>query len=693
MLNSKAKEILISATLSVVVTISASVIFEAIIRIPENLQEKLSTNFSRLIWWEVLLILLLASFIGILTEKVGTRKMLPFISFCIGMWLAISLIGKTLYSIDFRFTQVAFSFIFPVVTIHLKKLWKIDIELTEKLVSLSSFSYLFDAKTAEQRIESALKLMQTILPISESIIFYLADGELKPIGRTKGSMKDFGVSSTARQAAWREKIIFCEEALVLRKTKVLKSEDNTGYAQVAVPLISEDEEVGVLYVEINSDFENEDKNLLEAISEQLARNFQRRELRKKSLPNKFFWSMLSAESAKNRVELLKLVRSNIKEQSFSVLATSYFKEAFAVAYLDGTLAYMNPQMRTLAGLKNKSLAEIDLFRLLECFKTEVFNEPSLALRKILQTGESYENELFFQNTGKTLKIQISLVKISYDRDLNDSKESTRDNESTGSHKTSNNKTLDVLEILKPACFLVVIDDITVVKENERLRSDMVNLMSHEIRTPITSIQGFAELLLADESVSPENKEFLEIIVKESQRLSRMLTTFLSLAKLEQSDKKEFHKIPVKLDSIVSEVVKDMQEKAKRKRIRLVEKADPHLPPIAADKGLITRAITHLVDNAIKYSPERTSVTISTSLETDYLRVTVEDRGYGIPKDEQEKIWQKFYRIAREGQDKEEESTGLGLALVKEIVERHGGQVEVESEVGFGSKFTIRLPRL
>ncbi len=691
MLNSKAKEILISAALSAVVTVSASVLFEAIIGIPENLQEKLSINFSRLIWWEILLILLLASFIGILTEKVGARKMLPFISFCIGIWLAISLIGKTLYSIDFRFTQVAFSFIFPVVTVHLKKLWKIDRELTEKLVSLSSFSYLFDAKTAEQRIESALKLLQTILPISESIIFYLADGELKPVGRIKGNIKNFSVSPTARQVAWREKIIFCEESLTLRKTKVLKSEDNVGHAQVAVPLISEDEEVGVLYVEINSNFEDEDKNLLEAVSEQLARNFQRRELRNRSLPNKFFWSMLSAESAKNRVDLLKLVKSNIKEQSFSVLATSYFKEAFAVAYLDGTLAYMNPQMCTLAGLKNETLAEIDLFQLLECFKTEVFNEPRLALRKILQTGKPYENELFFQNTGKTLKIRISLVRISYDR--NHKEESTRYKELTDSHKTSKNNPLESSEIFKPACFLVVIDDITVVKENEKLRSDMVNLMSHEIRTPITSIQGFAELLLADESISPENKEFLEIIVKESHRLSRMLTTFLSLAKLEQSDKKEFHKIPVKLDSIVSEVVREMQEKAKRKRIRLVEKADPYLPPIAADKGLITRAITHLVDNAIKYSPERTSVTISTSLETDYLRVTVEDRGYGIPKDEQEKIWQKFYRIAREGQDKEEESTGLGLALVKEIVERHGGQVEVESEVGFGSKFTIRLPRL
>lgn len=118
-----------------------------------------------------------------------------------------------------------------------------------------------------------------------------------------------------------------------------------------------------------------------------------------------------------------------------------------------------------------------------------------------------------------------------------------------------------------------------------------------------------------------------------------------------------------------------------------------MPPIAADKGLVAKAISHLIDNAIKYSPERTSVIISTVLEPEYVRVTVEDRGYGIPKEEQEKIWQKFYRIAREGHDKEEESTGLGLALVKEIVERHGGLVDVESEVGFGSKFSIRLPRL
>ena len=173
----------------------------------------------------------------------------------------------------------------------------------------------------------------------------------------------------------------------------------------------------------------------------------------------------------------------------------------------------------------------------------------------------------------------------------------------------------------------------------------------------------------------------------------MLWTFLSVSNLEQADKREFHKSPVKLDTVVREVVGDLQENAKRKRIRLIEQGNNHLPPVAADKSLITRAVAHLIDNAIRYSPERTSVIISTILESDFLRVVVEDKGYGIASGEQEKIWQKFYRVARDGQDKEEESTGLGLSLVKEIVEQHGGAVAVESEIGTGSRFSFTLPRL
>ena len=137
----------------------------------------------------------------------------------------------------------------------------------------------------------------------------------------------------------------------------------------------------------------------------------------------------------------------------------------------------------------------------------------------------------------------------------------------------------------------------------------------------------------------------------------------------------------------------LDDTAKRKRIQLISKNVANLPPIAADKGLIRRAIANLVDNAIRYSPERTQVMISTILEADFLRFVIEDRGYGIDRSDHEKIWQKFYRVARDGQDKQEETTGLGLSLVKEVIEQHGGNVKVESEVGKGSRFSIALPRL
>ena len=151
--------------------------------------------------------------------------------------------------------------------------------------------------------------------------------------------------------------------------------------------------------------------------------------------------------------------------------------------------------------------------------------------------------------------------------------------------------------------------------------------------------------------------------------------------------------PLMLDDVVRETVGNFQSAAKRKRIRLVEKDGARLPPVAADRGMITQAVGNLVDNAIKYSPERTSVTLSATLEADAVRLTVEDRGYGIPPEDLTRVWEKFYRVARDGHTKEDESTGLGLAFVREVVEQHGGTVSLESEVGHGSKFSFTLPRL
>lgn len=670
---SESKSALIAAMLSVITAIVIILLWQigkAYIFLVQTYVSPAEFNFS---WWHIPVLVLMAILAGFVAEKTSIKRLLPYYTAFIAGWFVLNIIAAKFLGFNLFFLQTLIISSSVIFIVHLKKIWTIDSELTERLVNLASTGHNLEGKSADLRIESGLKLLETVLPLSEAIVFHFDKaGNLTPVARARngsnGSSED---SLVSRQSAWRESVQLCEQALARRETVVQTDENNKNAAHIALPLIYEKLAIGVLFVKVSQNFERADQYLLESFSGQLAQNFQRRELRSKDLPHKFWWSFLSTHSSENRLDILSLLNSLMKEQTFSTIASSYLKEAHAIAYLDGTLAYLNRQMRHLADLEPHQIPELDLFGLLENFKTEIFNEPRLAIRRVLQTGETYICELDFPEANKILKMQISLVKVPGDEQ--------------SIHDTN--------VPMKPACFLITMRDISAVKENERLRSDMTSLMSHELRTPITSIKGFAELLLMDESIPEESREFLEIISNESQRLSKMLTTFLSVSNLEQSDKQEVTKTPVKLDTVVHEVVGDLKDAAKRKRIRLVEQANLHLPPVAADKGLITRAVSNLIDNAIRYSPEKTSVIISTVLESDFLRVVVEDRGYGIPKSEQEKIWQKFYRIARDGQDKEEESTGLGLSLVKEIVEQHGGEVGVESEIGSGSKFSFTLPRL
>lgn len=666
----RSKSVFVSLLLSLIAALLVIFSWEFLYRLTNYLGDYLTVEKFAMNWWLILLMISIALGIGYLSEKFSAKKLLKVAVPFVVVWAVLSLIAAKYFAVNLYFLRVVSVVLMPILFIHAKKLWLIDSELTDKLVELASAGHILEGKSADLRIETGLRLLETVFPLSEAIVFRFDYTKgLTPVGRAGGEQTDD--SPAARQTAWRERVALCERAFESRSTVVETEENGAKSAQVALPLVYEGIAVGVLFVKVHRDFERADQYVLESFCGQLARNFQRKELRGKDLPNKFWWSFLSTNSTENRVGTTSLIKSLMKEQSFSAIASSYLKEAHAIAYLDGTLAYLNRQMRHLAKLNSEQIYELDLFGLLENFKTDIFSEPHLAIRRVLQTGDTYQNELYFAEKNRTLDLQISLVKTPPD--------------DISIHETN--------VALKPACFLITLRDISAVKENEKLRSDMTSLMSHELRTPITSIKGFAELLLMDDQVTEEQREFLNIIANESQRLSKMISTFLSVSNLEQSDKKEVSKVAVKLDTVVREVVDELQDTAKRKRIRLVEKTNETIPPIAADKGLIRRAVSHLIDNAIKYSPERTSVMISTVLEADFLRVVVEDRGYGIPADEEEKIWQKFYRVARDGQDKEEESTGLGLSLVKEIVEQHGGDVTLESEVGQGSRFSFTLPRL
>lgn len=619
--------------------------------------------------WKMLIIILTACISAYLTEVYPSKKIFPAIFLFVVIWFIAGAVTATFFETGLAVLPVVFTALLTHGFIQLKKLWLIDKDLTDNLVSLASEGDILEGRSVDMRIESSLKLLETIFPVSEIIIFnYELNGELNPIGRARKDCPE--KSPASRQNSWKNCVEFCEKAIDSRTTQIQNHKTNKDAAQIALPLICDKVLIGVLFIDVKQNFQAEDQNLLESFSSQLGRNLQRQELRRKKLPHNSWWNSFSTQSLENRLDITNLVRGIIKEQSFSAIAGSYLKEAHAIAYLDGTLAYMNQRMKQLANLESPDVPQTDLFKLLERFKTDVFSEPSLAIRRVMQTGDSFECELNFAETGKTLGMQIDLVKVPV----------------ANIHLTNVQKV--------PACFLITFRNISAVKENEKLRSDMTHLMSHELRTPITSIQGFAELLLLDEENLPEDsREYLHTIAAEAQRAGKVLSNFLSVANLQQSDKQEVIKTSVEINEVVREVVEDFSKTAKQKRIRIVERQGKEIPPIAADRGLLTKAISHLMDNAIRYSPERTSVMISTILETDFLRVEVEDRGYGIPKGEEEKIWQKFYRVAHDGVEKQEDTTGLGLSLVKEIVEHHKGEVTVQSVEGRGSRFSFRLPRL
>lgn len=215
----------------------------------------------------------------------------------------------------------------------------------------------------------------------------------------------------------------------------------------------------------------------------------------------------------------------------------------------------------------------------------------------------------------------------------------------------------------------------------------VQAIAHEIKTPLTAIQGSSEMIAEQWVGDQQRVEMAGLIHKESKRLTGLLQTFLNVERL-ASGALALEKREVELAGLCREVVERGRLYAARKRIQV----DAEIPELrlAADPELLSFAIYNLITNGVKYSPKDTRVVVSVAADGDGVRLAVADQGYGITPAEQAKIFEKFYRLKRD-ETGAEEGTGIGLALVKEIVEQHGGTITVESRPGGGSRFTIWLP--
>ena len=598
--------------------------------------------------------------LALTVTRFGLRRSWQYIAVSVIVLNSACLIGAQVSGVDFLLLPLLLSGSISLLLSQINRLWSLDRQLARTLFNSPTNNSNSADLGGNTRLMSGIKLLNTVLPMNEAVVFRCADSNyLEAVARFKGPTPT--AQDPRRNSVWREGIKLCQRAAKSGKLMSQSTEGNNS-STVAVPLLHEGETSGVLLIRLPSEFAADDTPLLEAIGSQFARNLKRESFSKNSASSQAL-VYFSQSGSKRKLDALNVLKALTVEQRCEAGTLKQIDDGVAIAYLDGTLALVNPTLLSLANLSAERVAKLDLFDLLREFRTDIFDEPEIAVRRVLQTGVDYDGELNFEKKSQILSLRISLI-----RDLQNNK-----NEAIG--------------------IAVYVKDLTATKEYEKLKSDMISLMSHELRTPLTSINGFAELLTADETIPPQAREFVSIIANEGQRMSRMINTFLSVTQLQRKDKQEVLKIPLRLDEVVRETINSLQPIAKKKRIRLIEQPAHRIPPVAADKSLITQAVKNLVNNAIKYSPERTTVTVSTALEAEAVRVCVEDRGFGIPAEAKERVWDKFYRVVREGQEKDEESTGLGLSFVREVVEQHGGRVDLDSEEGRGSKFSFTLPRL
>ncbi|MFJ7934870.1 two-component system histidine kinase PnpS [Sporosarcina sp. NPDC096371] len=237
--------------------------------------------------------------------------------------------------------------------------------------------------------------------------------------------------------------------------------------------------------------------------------------------------------------------------------------------------------------------------------------------------------------------------------------------------------------------VVVIHDITELVRLEEVRKDFVANVSHELRTPVTSIKGFTETLLDGAMHEPViMTEFLGIIQKESDRLHLLIDDLLELSGMEREGF-TLKYADVNVKEMIDDAVRIVSGNMERKKMKILAEIPQDLI-IEADSDRLIQVMVNLLSNAINYSKEETTVTVTVTRSKNEVVMTVRDQGIGIEQSELPRLFERFYRVDR-ARSRDSGGTGLGLAIVKHLVEIHGGTVEVNSAIGVGTTFCIHLP--
>ncbi len=230
-------------------------------------------------------------------------------------------------------------------------------------------------------------------------------------------------------------------------------------------------------------------------------------------------------------------------------------------------------------------------------------------------------------------------------------------------------------------------DITEIKEMERIKDELISAVSHEMRTPLTAMLGFTEFLLENEVEADKRQEIIETIHKETERLNELIGNFLDMQRLKDESVSITESV-LSVEDILNQSAKLFTFNKEMQRIKV--ECQPGLPRIIGDREKLHQVMLNLLSNACKYSPPGTIITIDAKAGEGEIIFSVQDEGIGIPVDMREKVFEKFYRIDNSDR-RMAGGTGLGLALVKDIISAHGGRVWIESNDPVGSRVMFTIP--
>ncbi|MGH9971472.1 MAG: CHASE2 domain-containing protein [Pyrinomonadaceae bacterium] len=362
--------------------------------------------------------------------------------------------------------------------------------------------------------------------------------------------------------------------------------------------------------------------------------------------------------------LAVLQRRMMARARFVDRALRSVEDGLIVSDVDGRILFANPRAAEIFGVTERALAGSDLFS------------------RIAGDGNNQDNHRLTERARREILVRLVVERQPVERGIVIGDAPPR------YYTLRLSAVTDEEDGALPG-LVASLSDVTKQHELQQTKNDVMALVTHELRTPLTAIQGMSELL-AEHEVEPARRRQMQLAInEEAKRLARLINDYLDLARLE-SGARPLRLSPARVAPLIERVLLMLEPLAEERGMRITRRFAPNLPPVFVDADLLAQAVTNLVANAIKYSPAGNEVVVKLHANEGALWIEVADHGHGIPVEAIPRIFEKFCRVPRI-EDADVSGTGLGLAFVREMAEKHGGRIIVKSKVGMGSVFSLRLP--